>query len=157
MEACYIWRWFLEDDDLDALLDVLETMLRWLMTWRLCYVGWWLGGLLLEFGGGLGSLTFDLVYILSWILRGLSTCLDYAWELVVMRIDDVVVSDDDQMDGWAVSMVVLFLILHASWSLLPLRVGFLKPLLVGTKRHKLGLVKRVGALIISWCWENLRG
>ena len=42
---------------------------------------------------------------------------------------------------------ILFYILHARWSLLPLRVGFLKPLLVGTKRYKLGLVKRVGALI----------
>ena len=38
---------------------------------------------------------------------------------------------------------VLFYILLASWSLLPLRVGFLKPLLVGTKRHKLGLVKEL--------------
>ena len=46
---------------------------------------------------------------------------------------------------------VLFYILLASWSLLPLRVGFLKPLLVGTKRHKLGLVQRVGALTLSWC------
>ena len=46
----------MKDDDLDALLDVLETMLRWLMTWRLA-------------------------------------------TLVVTRIDDVVVLDDDQMDG----------------------------------------------------------
>ena len=37
-------------------------------------------------------------------------------------------------------VAVLFHILHASWSLLSLRVGFLKPLLVGTKRHKLALV-----------------
>ena len=36
---------------------------------------------------------------------------------------------------------VLFYILLASWSLLLLRVGFLKPLLVGTKRHTLDLVK----------------
>ena len=41
---------------------------------------------------------------------------------------------------------VSFYILLASWSLLHLRVGFLKPLLVGSKRHKLGLVQRVGAL-----------
>ena len=46
---------------------------------------------------------------------------------------------------------ILFYILHASWSLLLLRVGFLKPLLVGTKRHKLGLVQRVGGLTFSWC------
>ena len=39
---------------------------------------------------------------------------------------------------------VSFYILLASWSLLHLRVGFLKPLLVGTKRYKLGLVQRVG-------------
>ena len=38
---------------------------------------------------------------------------------------------------------VLFYILLASWILLPLRVGFLKPLLVGTNRHKLGLVKEL--------------
>ena len=38
---------------------------------------------------------------------------------------------------------VLFYILLASWSLLLFRVGFLKPLLVGTKRHKLGLVKEL--------------
>jgi hypothetical protein len=48
-------------------------------------------------------------------------------------------------------VAILFYILLASWSLLPLRVGFLKPLLVGTKRHKLGLVQRVGALTFSWC------
>ena len=42
---------------------------------------------------------------------------------------------------------VLFYILLASWSLLPLRVGFLKPLLVGTKRHKLGLVKELVLLL----------
>ena len=46
---------------------------------------------------------------------------------------------------------VLFYLLLASWSLLPLRVGFLKPLLVGTKRHKLSLVQRGGALTFSWC------
>ena len=44
-------------------------------------------------------------------------------------------------------MVVLFYILLASWSLLPLRVGFLKPDLVGTKRHKLGLVKELVLLL----------
>ena len=42
---------------------------------------------------------------------------------------------------------VLSYILLASWSLLPLRVGFLKPLLVGTKRHKLGLVKELVLLL----------
>ena len=38
--------------------------------------------------------------------------------------------------------------LHASWSLLPLRVGFLEPLLVGTKRHNLGLVKELVLLLL---------
>ena len=38
-------------------------------------------------------------------------------------------------------------ILLASYSLLPLRVGFLKPVLVGTKRHKLGLVKELVLLL----------
>jgi len=44
-------------------------------------------------------------------------------------------------------VAVLFYILLASWTLLPLRVGFLKPLLVGTKRHKLGLVKDLVLLL----------
>ena len=145
MRVGYIWRWFLVDDDLVALLDVLEALLHWLMTWRLCYIGWWLGGLLLEIGGWLGGLTFDLVYILSWILRGLSTCLDYAWELVVTRIDDVAVLDDDQMDGWAVDVEVLLYILLASWSLLPLRVGFLKTTLGWNQETQAGSCTK------SWC------
>ena len=43
--------------------------------------------------------------------------------------------------------VVLFYILLSSWSLLPLRVGFLKPLLVGSKRTIAGSRERVGTLI----------
>ena len=39
----------------------------------------------------------------------------------------------------------LFYILHASWALQSLRVGFLKPLLVGAKRRKLVLLLSVGA------------
>ena len=38
---------------------------------------------------------------------------------------------------------VLFYILLASWNSLHLRVGFLKLLLVGTKRHKMGLVQEL--------------
>jgi hypothetical protein len=58
--------------------------------------------------------------------------------------------DDDELvvelicGDWSWRHVaILFHILLASWSLLSLMVGFLKPLLVGTKRHKLGLVKEL--------------
>ena len=33
---CYIWRWYLEDDDMEALL---MTWLLWLMTWRFAFGG----------------------------------------------------------------------------------------------------------------------
>ena len=67
-------------------------------------------------------------------------------------LDDVELVLELSCGAWSWRHVaVLFHILLASWSLLPLRVGFLKPLLVGTKRHKLGLVQRVGALTFSRC------
>ena len=72
--------------------------------------------------------------------------------LTLGGLDDVELVLELSCGAWSWRHVaVLFHILHASWILLSLRVGFLKPLLVGTKRHKLGLVQRVGALIISWC------
>ena len=53
--------------------------------------------------------------------------------------------------GCVVVVTVLLYTLLASWALQSLRVGFLKLLLVGSKRYKLGLVHRVGALTLSWC------
>ena len=53
--------------------------------------------------------------------------------------------------GCAVVVTVLLYALLASWTLQSLRVGFLKPLLVGDKRRKLVLAQRVGALTLSWC------
>ena len=81
----------MEDDDLDALVDDLEALLRWLMTWR-----------------------FELE----------------------LEID---------------LEAVLFYILLASWSLLHLRVGFLKPLLVGSERTQAGSCKKSWCSYFSWC------
>ena len=113
--------------------------------WRLDDVALWLGG-------WLGDLTFDLVYILSWISRGLSTCLGL--ELIVT--DDATSWDDDQTDGYAVAVTVPFFVLLASWVLHTLRVGFLKPLLVGSKRTLAGSSIRVVSLVFSWNWKDLR-
>ena len=60
---------------------------------------------------------------------------------------------DIWLTDWVAAVAVLFYVLHASWDLQPLRIGFLKLLLVGSKRCKLGLVHRAGALIVSWCWK----
>ena len=72
-------------------------MLCLVMIWLL-----WLMETLLHWR--LGDLTFDLVYILSWISRALFTCLGL--ELIMMRIDDVTRWDDDQTNGYAVAMTV---------------------------------------------------
>ena len=65
-------------------------------------------------------------------------------------LDDVELVLELSCGAWSWRHVaVLFHILHASWSLLSLRVGFLKPLLVGTKRHKLSLVKELVLLLLG--------
>ena len=125
-----LWRWFL-----------LVTWTR-LDDWRLDDIAPCLGG-------WLGDLTFDLVYILSWISRGLSTCLGL--ELIV--IDDAARWDDDQTDGYAVAVTVPYFVLLASRVLHTLRVGFLKPLLVGSKRTLAGSSIRVVSLVFSWSWK----
>ena len=60
--------------------------------------------------------------------------------------------DGDLVDGGFATLMIwrqfLFYILPASWSLPPLRVGFLKPLLVGSKRTLDGSSRRVGTLIL---------
>ena len=113
--------------------------LWWLETWLI------LGG----FGDWLGDLTFDLVYILSWISRGLSTCLGL--ELIVT--DDAASWDDDQTDVYAVAMTVPTLFFFASWVLHTLRVGFLKPLLVGSKRTLVGSSTKSWISYFSWSWN----
>ena len=59
--------------------------------------------------------------------------------------------DDVLVDGGFATLMIwrqfLFYTLPASWSLPPLRVGFLKPLLVGSKRRLAGPSERVGTLI----------
>ena len=124
------WRWFL-----------LVTWTR-LDDWRLDDGVLWLGG-------WLGYLTFDLVYILSWISRGLSTCLG----LELIMTDDAARWDDDEIDGYVVVVIVPYFVLLASWVLHTLRVGFLKPLLVGSKRTLAGSSIRVGSLVFSWSWK----
>ena len=61
------------------------------------------------------------------------------------------VFDGDLVDGVFGSLMIwrqfLFYTLPTSWSLPPLRVGFLKPLLVGSKRTLVGSSRRVGTLI----------
>ena len=46
------------------------------------------------------------------------------------------------------AVTVPYFVLLASWVLHTLRVGFLKPLLVGSKRTLVGSSKRVGSLIL---------
>ena len=53
--------------------------------------------------------------------------------------------------GCAVVVTVLLYTLLASWALQTLTIGFLKPLLVGSKRYKMGLVHRASSLTVSWC------
>ena len=59
--------------------------------------------------------------------------------------------DDVLVDGGFGMLMIwrqfLFYTLPASWSLPPLRVGFLKPLLVGSKRTLARSRRRVGTLI----------
>ena len=49
----------------------------------------------------------------------------------------------------AVAVTVPYFVLLASWVLYSLRVGFLKPLLVGSKRTLAGSSIRVGSLVFS--------
>ena len=125
MPYATLWAWY------DALVLDGESCLwcatlggvfySWLMddcyTWRLC---WWLDALV---DGG-----FALM-VLWW------------WRLCFVG---------DLVDGGFATLMIwrqcLFYTLPVSWSLPPLRVGFLKPLLVGSKRTLAGSSRRVGTL-----------
>ena len=108
-------------------MDILEELGGlWRYTWRerIC-------------GGFDGDVDALLYWLMTWRLGAWGGSL--VWSLEVVELS---------CGAWSWRHVaVLFHILLASWSLLPLGVGFLKPLLVGSKRHKLGLVQRVGTLI----------
>ena len=109
--------------------DDMEVLMMeaWLWWWFGCF-DWWHGGFAL---------------MMTW-------CFGW-WRLCLVG---------DLVDGGFATLMIwrqfLFYILPASSSLPPLRVAFLKPLLVGSKRIEAGSCTRVGALIFSWNWENLR-
>ena len=130
MEVTFVGWWFgkcLPWRSLEACGATLGEAL--MMTWMLCYIGWWHGGLEHE----------ELVLVRhfkAWTMWSLFW--SWSWSL--------------ELEACSCSTYILL----ASWSLLPLTIGFLKPLLVGTKRRKLGLVQRVDALTLNWCWEDLR-
>ena len=100
--------------------------------------------------------TWHLSWSISWVGSQEACLLVLAWELIMTRMDDVASWDDDQTDGYTMAMTVLFFVLLASCVLHTLRVGFLKPLLVGSKRTQAGSCIRVGALVFSWNWKDLR-
>ena len=120
------WTWDLDDWRLGSSLEALEIDLE----------------------------TWPLTWSIYWVGSQEACLLVLAWELIVT--DDVASWDDDQTDGYAVAVTVPYFILLASWVLHTLRVGFLKPLLVGSKRTQVGSCTRVGALIFSWNWKDLR-
>ena len=99
-------------------------MEAWLWWWFGCF-DWWHGGFAL---------------MMTW-------CFGW-WRLCLVG---------DLVDGGFATLMIwrqfLFYILPASWSLPPLRVGFLKPLLVGCKRTLAGSSIRVGSLVFSWNWK----
>ena len=113
-----------------AWYDALNLEDLWL--WCTTLGGWWHG----DFDdGGLALVMIWLLWLMTWRL-----CL----------VGDLV-------DGGFATLMIwrqfLFYILPASWSLPPLRVGFLKPLLVGSKRTLVGSSRRVGTLIsvgVEW-------
>ena len=97
-------------------------------TWRLC---WWLGALV---DGG-------FAWMELWLMEALlGWCFGW-WRFWF---------DGDLVDGGFATLMIwrqfLFYILPISWSLPPLRVGFLKPLLVGSKRTLAGSSNK------SWSW-----
>ena len=120
----------------------------------------WTWGLMI---GDLMMLCYDLevdletchfTWSIPWVGSQEACLLVLAWELIVT--DDVASWDDDQTNGYAVAVTVPYFVLLASWVLHTLRVGFLKTLLVGSKRTQAGSCTRVGALIFSWNWKDLR-
>ena len=117
-------------------------------------MAWTWGLMMLRYDLEVDLETWHLTWSIPWVGSQEACLVVLAWELIVT--DDVASWDDDQTDGYAVAVTVLFFVLLASWVLHTLRVGFLKPLLVGSKRTQAGSCKSVGALIFSWNWKDLR-
>ena len=111
----------------------------WFDWWRHCYID--------------DLETWHLTWSISWVGSQEPCLLVLACESIMMRMVDVTRWDDDQIDGYAVAVTVPYFTLLASWVLHTLRVGFLKPLLVGSKRTLVGSSIRVGSLVFSWNWK----
>jgi len=114
---CYIWRWLL-------LVDVLETFLHLDLTF---------GGLLYNWSMMLGCYArvwrltleaWDLTWSSSWVRYWEALCIyfDYAWELIVMRVDDMAVISWWSYGWMSSGNDSLFRILQESWVLLSLRI-----------------------------------
>ena len=125
--------------------------------WRLMMLccaldeAWWLETLLHD-----DLETWHLTWSISWVGSQEACLLVLTWELTMTRMDDVASWDDDQTDGYAVAVTVPYFVLLASWVLHTLRVGFLKPLLVGSKRTQVGFCKKSWSSYFSWNWKDLR-
>ena len=142
--------WLIHLEELDV-VEILLWFCRTLsLTWSLTFGGLGLCGATL--GEDLRRLVlawgFDHIWIVwrltwrldSWILRDLST-----WELVVTRIDDVAISDDDQMDGWAVAVAVLLSYSSCTLELATLE-GWIPQTTLGWNQET-----QVGSYTKSWC------
>ena len=106
--------------------DDMEVLMMeaWLWWWFGCF-DWWHGGVALM-----------MTWCFGWWRFGL---------------DDVLV---DRVFGMLmIWRQFSFYTLPVSWSLPPLRVGFLKPLLVGSKRLRAGSCKKSWYSYLSWYWE----
>ena len=92
--VCYIWRWLLLVDVLETLLHLDVTFGDLLYIWSMmlgCCARFW--RLTLEDW----HLTWSTSWVGSW--ETLSTCFDYAWEVMMTRVDDVAVIRW-WSDGW---------------------------------------------------------
>ena len=106
-----------------------------------------------------GALHLEEYSTHGWLLH-MEALMTWSFGWWRLGLDDVLWRfwfDGDLVDGGFATLMIwrqfLFYILPASWSLPPLRVGFLKPLLVGSKRTLAGSSKRVGTLIsvgVEW-------
>ena len=100
-------------------------------------------------------LLIDVMEALRWLLEDddvvLPWLMTWSFGWWSFGLDDVLVDG-----GFGTLMIwrqFLFYILLVSWSLPHLRVGFLKPLLVGSKRLQAGSCKKSWYSYFSWYWE----
>ena len=109
-----------------------------------CYSWWWL--------------LIDVMEALRWLLKDddvvLPLLMTWSFGWWRLGLDDVLVDGGFWwwFGWWSLWFVddletMLFYTLSISWSLPPLRVAFLKPLLVGSKRTLARSSERVGSLI----------